>query len=98
MDADFRCLNRGFSRITRIYADFKSLISTRLMDRWTLSGGITFSEPWRMPNQRYECHLGIRRIIFFRIGEDAEFETIEWLCDSNKYYLTSLQFFGMLIT
>ncbi len=35
-------LNRGFTRITRIYADFKSLVSLRVMDGWPLSGGITF--------------------------------------------------------
>ncbi len=31
------------------------------------------------PNQRYECHLGIHRIIFVRIAEDAKSAAIEWL-------------------
>ncbi len=31
------------------------------------------------PNQRYECHLGIPRIIFVSIAEDDKSATIEWL-------------------
>ncbi len=46
------------------------------------------------PNQRYECHLGVPRIIFVRIAEDTKSEAIEWLW---KHHRKGCLFYGKFV-